>query len=113
MASGYTTTAELTDSLNSMVAQARITREYDGVMAQLVDRQTLEEGTGLTWNEITLGKLTAQSISESTELDNPQQVSDVNFPLTPSIVGIHTVLTDRVKRRISSKAYAKLGQLGQ
>lgn len=113
MPSGYNTTTNFTDSLQTMVAAARVTREYEGVMAQLVDVETLEEGTGLTWNEVTLGKLTAQSISETTELDNPQQASDTNFPLTPSIVGIHTVITDRVKRRISSKVYAKLGQLGQ
>lgn len=113
MPSGYNTTTSLSDSLNSMVAQARITREFEGVMPQLVDKQTLEEGTGLTWNEVTLGQLTASSVSETTELDNSQQVSDVNFALTPTIVGIHTVLTDRVKRRIAAKAYAKLGQLGQ
>lgn len=84
--SGYTTTSSLSDSLDSVVAAARIVREYEGVMPQLVDKQTLGEGTGLTWNEITLGQLTAQAVSETTELDNPQQLSDLNFPLTPSVV---------------------------
>lgn len=113
MASGYTTTSALSDSLNSLVAAARIVREFDGVMTQLVDKVTLDEGSGLTWNEISLAKLTAQAVSETTELDNPQQVSDTNFPLTPTISGVHMVLTDRVQRRISKLAYSKLGQLGQ
>ncbi len=111
--SGNITTSSLTDSLNTMVAAARAVREFEGVMPQLVDKVTLGEGTGLTWNEVTLGQLTAQSVTETTKLDNPQQVSDTNFPLTPSMVGIHTVLTDRVKRRISKLAYSKLGSLAQ
>lgn len=113
MTTGYNTTDSLSDSLNTMVAAARITREHEGVMPGLVDRQTLDENSGLTWNEVSLGMLTAQSVTENTKLDNPQQVSDTNFPITPTVVGIHTVLTDRVKRRISSKAYAKLGGLAQ
>ena len=111
--SGNTTTAALSDSLNMMVAAARIVREFEGVVPQLVDKQTLDEGTGLTWNEVSLAALTAQAVSENTELDNPQQVSDTNFPITPTMVGIHIVVTDRVKRRLAAKAYAKIGSLAQ
>ncbi len=108
-----TTTSALSDSLNSVVAQARITREQEGVMSQLVEKHTLEEGTGLTWNEITLGKLTATAVTETTRLNNPQQMADVNFAVTPTVSGIHTVITKRTQARIDRKAFTRLGELGQ
>lgn len=113
MASGYTTTSALADSLPSLIAQARIVREFEGEMPQLVEKQTLGEGIGLTWNEISLAALTAQAISETTVLDNPQQMSDTLFSITPTVAGIHTVVTDRLAARISKNAYAKLGALAQ
>jgi len=51
MASGETFTSNLTDSLNTMLASARAVREYKGVMVNLVDKQTLEPGTGTAWRE--------------------------------------------------------------
>ena len=113
MATGYTTTGALADSLPTVIAAARLVREQEGVMPQLVDKQTLGEGIGLTWNEVSLSKLTATSITESTQLDNPQQISDTLFSITPTVVGIHTLITDRVAARISKNVYARLGALAQ
>jgi len=113
MTTGYTTTDSLADSLPTIVASARIVREYEGVMPQLVDLVTLGEGEGITWNEVSMAQLTAQSISETTELDNPQQISDTLFGVTPTVVGVETLLTDRMARRISKNAYAKIGSLAQ
>jgi hypothetical protein len=50
-----TTTGALADSLPTMIASARIVREYEGVMPQLCDKQTLAEGTGTGWNEVSFG----------------------------------------------------------
>lgn len=111
--SGMTTTAELADSLPTLIASARIVREYEGVMPNLVEKQTLGEGIGLTWNEVKMAQLTAQTINETTELDNPQQISDTLFSVTPTSVGIQTRITDRVAARISKNAYAKIGSLAQ
>lgn len=108
-----TTTSSLSDSLDVMVMSARTVREYDGVMPQLVERQDLPEGKGTSWKEITLNQLTATAVTETTKLNNPQQVTDTAFTLTPTIVGIHMVLTDRVQRRISKLAFAQIGKLGQ
>ena len=113
MATGWTTTGSLGDSLDDVRSSARIVREQEGVITQLVERQTLGEGIGLSWQEITYAKLTAQAITETTDLDNPQQVSDSLMSITPSVVGIETFLTDRVKARISKKGYAKMGSLAQ
>lgn len=113
MPSGYTTTGALADSLPTVIASARLIREYEGVMPRLVDRQRLGEGEGLTWNEISLSKLTAQGVTETTVLDNPQQMVDTLLSATPVVIGIQTIVTDRTMRRISKNVAAKLGSLAQ
>ena len=113
MASGNTVTDSLADSIPTMIASARIVREFAGVMPNLVDRQRLDENTGTTWNEVSMAKLNAQAVSENTELDNPQQMEDTLFSVTPTVIGVHTVITDRVALRISANAYAQTGSLAQ
>lgn len=113
MASGETTTDALTQSLPSVIQEARLVREFEGVMAQLADRQTLGEGMGLNWNEISLSALTAQDVTENTKLENPQQYVDTLLTVTPQVVGILTVVTDRVAARISKNVFARTGALGQ
>jgi len=113
MATGWTTTGSLADSLDDVRSAARITREFEGVMSQLVDKKTLGEGIGNSWKEITYAQLTAQAVTENTELDNPQQLSDSVLTITPTVVGIETFLTDRVKARISKIGLRQIGVLGQ
>lgn len=113
MAAGRTTTESLQDSLPHMIVSARLVREQEGDMMSLVDRQTLGKGMGLTWNEVDYAKLTAQSITRTTELDNPQQISDTNLPITPSQIAIHTFILDEVGERIIQRGAAKLGGLNQ
>lgn len=108
-----TTTTALADSLPTMIASARIIREYEGVMPQLVDKVTLSEGTGTGWNEVSFAQLTAQDITETTTLDNPQTLSDSLLTVTPTVAGIETCITDRVAARISKNAYAQIGSLAQ
>ena len=113
MAAGDTITQSLADSLDTVVASARQVREQEGVMPNLVDKVTLEEGTGTSWREISMAQLTAQAITETTRLDNPQQMSDTAFAITPTVVGIQTLITDRVAARVNKKSYAQLGSLAQ
>ena len=110
---GNTTTSSLTDSLNSIIASARIVREFEGVMPNLVDKKTLGVGIGLDWKEITLAALTAMAVTENVELHNPQEITDTIFQITPTVIGIHTILTDRVKARISPIVFGEIGRLGQ
>lgn len=111
--SGSTTTSALADSLPSMRQEARTVREYEGVMPQLCDKKTLGEGMGLDWNEITYAQLVAQAVTETTVLDNPQQISDSLLTITPSVVGIETLITDRTYKRIAKVGVSKLGKLAQ
>jgi len=113
MAIGWTTTGSLADSLPSIKSSARTTREYVGVMSQLCENHTLGVGIGLSWDEITYASLTAQAVTETTELQNPQQIADSLQAITPTLIGLETFITDRVERRISKIGYAKLGRLGQ
>ena len=113
MAAGDTITQSLADSLDTVVASARQIREQEGVMPNLVDKVTLEDGTGTSWREISMAQLTAQAITETTRLDNPQQMSDTAFAITPTVVGIQTLITDRVASRVIKKSYAQLGSLAQ
>ena len=82
-------------------------------MPNLVDKVTLSEGTGTSWREVTMAQLTAQTVTETTRLDNPQQMSDTLLTITPTVVAIQTLITDRVAARISPVAYAKVGNLAQ
>ena len=113
MAVGDTTSQALADSLDIVLASARQVREYEGVMQQVVDRVTLNANTGKSWREVSMAQLTAQTVTETTVLDNPQQIADTPLTLTPTMVGIHTFITDTTMERISTKATAKIGSLAQ
>lgn len=113
MATGRTITGSLADSLDTIVMSARNTREYKGVMQQLVDRVTLPKNQGLDWKEVLLAKMTAQVVTETTVLDNPQQFSDTAITITPSFIGIETFVSDRTKDRVSKKTLAKMGSIPQ
>lgn len=115
MPTGPTTTGSLTDSLPYAIAKARQIREYEGTFMRTTDQTTLSSGTGLDWNEISLAQLNAQAITESTTLNNPQQLADTLFTITPLMAGIHIKATDRTWDRIAGvvKSQANVGALGQ
>ncbi len=113
MPAGRTTTDDLDDSMPTIIGASRNVRENEGEMMSTVDRQTLGKGMGLTWHEVSYAKITAQNIDENTILDNPQKLSDTDFPLTPTQVGIETLLTDLVGQRMVQHGVAKLGVLAQ
>ncbi len=113
MASGRTHLQDLNDSIPTVIAAARIIREFEGVMVRLSDRTNLADGTGDKWNEISLAKLNAQGVTETTELNNPQKIQDTLFSVEPTIVGVQTIITDKTMRRITKKVAAKIGTLAQ
>lgn len=113
MAVGNTTTGSLADSLPLVIDSARLVREQTGVFMRTTETHTLEDNTGLEWDEITVGQLTAQAITENTVFDNPQQYSDTVTTYRPAMTGITTIVTDRTYRRISSKTVAQLGPAAQ
>jgi len=111
MAVGDTTTTQLADSLNTIVASARATREYGGVVPQLVDATTLDTGSGTSWKEILFAQLNAMAITEQTRNDNPQAYVDSAITITPQMVQISTFITDKSRRNVSRKSLAQMGKL--
>ncbi len=111
--SGNTITSSLADSLPTWIMSARQVRENEGVVVQLVDRQKLGEGLGLTWREVAFDQLNASAISETTVQENYQELSDTKIEITPTIIACPTLISDRVARRISKIAFAKIGGLAQ
>lgn len=113
MAVGNTTTGSLADSLPLIIDSARLTREQTGVFMRTTETHTLDDNSGLSWEEITVGQMTAQAITELTVLENPQQYTDTLFTLTPAMTGLTTIVTDRTYRRVSSKTIAAMGPAAQ
>lgn len=111
MASGPTSTLSLADSLPVMINSARTTREYTGVHMRTTDTTTLPEGTGLDWQENLLAALTAENVDETSEYDNPQQITDTLIRLTPVTAVIQVRWTKRAKERVSKNVLSKTGQL--
>jgi hypothetical protein len=112
MALGPNTVNTFTDSLDDIRAAARDFREYANKMGQLVDTTRLENNTGLSWKEVVLQKLQAQGIDDLTDLEqNPQEILDSLFTVTPTMVGMSVFMSDRVKIRINAKVAAKIGVL--
>ncbi len=113
MVAGTTTTSSLADSLDDVRSSARRVREQAKTMTSCVDRKTLGRGIGLSWQEVQMEHLTAQPITETTVLDNPQQLEDNLLTITPTQIGIETLVTWRVAARINRKAFAQTGRLAQ
>ncbi len=111
MPTGETTSGTLADSLPSMIADARIVREYDGIWQRTTDKRTLKDGTGLNWSEISLSQFAAADIDEATEQNNPQQFADTLLQVEPTMTQIMVKVTDRTYRKIAAVVESKMGTL--
>lgn len=112
MPSGWNTVNTFSDSLDDIKDSARTTREFANVMGRIVDMERLENHAGLNWDEVTLAKLSASNIDETTDLDeNPQEIVDSLFTVTPTLVGMSVFMTDLARIRINAKVAAQLGVL--
>lgn len=113
MATGKTITGSLADSLETIIDEARVIREFPGPVPKCAERHRLEENEGLDWDEIAVSQMNAQNITETTILDNPQQFADTLLTITPTVTGITTIVTDRTYRRISKKVVGQMGGVAQ
>lgn len=108
---GETISTTLGDSLPSIIADARIVHEYEGVWQRVTDVRRQKDGTGHTWQEISLSQLEATDITETTRNDNPQQFVDTLFSITPQMSQIMIKITDRTYRKIAAVVESKMGTL--
>lgn len=112
MAAGDNTTIALADSLDTIAASGRSRREYEGVVPQLVENQTLNPNTGTSWRELLYEQVSAMNVDETTVNNNFQQYSDSAITITPQLVQFTTFISDKAKRNLSRVALAQMGSLG-
>lgn len=108
---GETTTGALTQALPSIIAKARIVREYDGVWNRVCEKQKRAAGTGLNWQEFTLNQIDAQDITETTTNNNAQTLSGSLQTASPQLAQVLVKVTDRAKETLSPNVVAQMGQL--
>ena len=111
MAVGETHSGSLTSALPSIIASARIIREYDGVWNRVCEPQKRQNGTGLSWSEFALNALEAGTTTETQTNNNPQLMSGALLTGTPSMAQIMIKVTDRAKAVLSPNVVAQMGQL--
>ena len=111
MASGETLSGTLADSLPTVIADARIIREYDGTWMRTCDVRTQEEGTGLNWIENSIAQIAAMDITETTNNENAQQLADTLLQVEPTMVQVLLKITDRTYRKIAKIVSSKFGPL--
>ncbi len=110
---GETTTGSLTGALPSIIAQARIIREDEGVYKRTTDLVQQKKGTGLEWQEFSLNQVQGADITETTRNENFQQISGQLLELEPDMTQILIKITDRTFRKIAAVVEAKMGGLAQ
>lgn len=113
MPSGMTSTTTLADSIPLQIQSARQVREWTALYSRLTDKETLPEGQGVSWQENTIAQMVAENVDETQEYDNPQQVEDSFFKITPTTAVCQTRWTKRAEARISKVVLAKTGGLAQ
>lgn len=111
MTTGETISGSLADALPKIIADARIEHEYAGTWRRTCDVRRLAEGTGLEWVENKLAQLSAQDITETTQNQNAQQLSDTLISVEPTMTQILIKITDRTYRKIAKLVAGKIGPL--
>jgi hypothetical protein len=109
MASGDTYVSSLADSQELIIDAARIRREYTVVMPGLAEKHDLPANTGLSWEEVELNRFTAQTVTDTTILDNAQEFADTIRAYTPTQTGITTIQHWKVNQRLPKVVLAQMG----
>jgi hypothetical protein len=111
MASGETSTGSLSDALPSIIADARIVKEFQGTWMRTTDIRRQRPGTGLSWQEFALSQVAAQDITETETNRNFQQLQGTLFSIEPTMSQIIIKITDRTFRKIAAVVTGKFGSL--
>lgn len=110
--SGINTTSVLGTGLPTYISSARMVREQEGTVPQLVDKASLGEGVGTAWTEVDVAQLSdAAAIGEGFELEDAETIALSLRSATPTEIGKKFVITDRVKKRLDKKVLAQTGTL--
>lgn len=111
MATGETISTTLSGALPTVIQQARAIREYEGTFNRTTTKHTVGAGEGGTFNEFQISQISAQDITETTVMNNPQQFAGQLLSSTPQMSQIMIKVTDRTYHRIAKVVSSKLGGL--
>lgn len=106
---GDTLVTSLADSQELIIDSARIRREYTVVMPGLAEKHDLPDNTGLSWEEVELNRLSAQTITDTTILENAQEFADTVRAYAPTQTGITTIHHWKVGMRLARVVLAQMG----
>jgi hypothetical protein len=107
--SGDTYVSSLADSQQLIIDSARIRREYTVVMPGLAEQHNLSDNTDSSWEEVELNRFNAQTITDTTILDNAQEFADTVRAYTPTQTGITTIQHWKVAKRLPKVVLAQMG----
>ena len=111
MAAGETHTGSLSGALPSIVADARIIREFEGTWRRTCDVKKQTPNTGLNWTEFALNQIERQDITETQDNRNYQQLSGLLQEIEPTMNQVLVKITDRTHRKTASVVDSKIGVL--
>ena len=78
-------------------------------MPGLAERHNLPDNTGLSWEEVEVNRFTAQTVTDTTILDNAQEFADTVRAYTPTQTGITTIMHWKVNQRLPKVVLAQMG----
>ena len=109
MPSGDTYVQSLGDSQQLIIDSARRRREYTVVMPGLAEQHSLSDNTDSSWEEVETNRLNAQTVTDTTILENAQEYADTVRAYTPTQTGITTIQHWKVAKRLPKVVLAQIG----
>ncbi|KKL45507.1 hypothetical protein LCGC14_2354980, partial [marine sediment metagenome] len=108
---GITTTAELGDTIPTVIEAARHTAQFAAIMASLSWKITKEKGDGKTVNVPYWGEVTAVGLTEGIDMAASSAMEDTNVQITPAEVGVKIILSDKLVRDNQEDVKAAAGRI--
>ncbi len=92
-------TAQLRNSLNTIISRFDTLRDYSGCMRPLMTELPLKEHTGRSVVRTNYGRVLAQSLTDGMDMQQQQDLSDASTTYTPNEVGVQVILLKTTNRR--------------
>ncbi len=108
---GNTTTSNLTDTIETVIEEARFTEQFSDVMAGLVWKITKKLHDGSTVNIPRWGTVSADALAEGVDMTNAKTMSDSTVTITPAEVGAKIILTRKLQRDNNEDVNRAAGKL--
>jgi len=106
-----TTLAQLTDTIPTIISEARYIEQFAYPMPALVQNIDKGKGKGSTVNIPYWSNLTAAALTEGTDMTATSTMADTNVPITLSEVGCKVIITDNVVEDDIADVKAVAGRL--